>query len=82
MELVQHEKSATCKKCNTGKLQYDRMQHEKGSTWKKSNMTQVTHKKSATRKKCKMTKAQRENKCNMKNIIRVKYIKMSTRIVH
>ena len=34
MELGQHEKSATCKECNTRKLQYERMQHEKSATWK------------------------------------------------
>ena len=34
MELVQYEKSATCKKCNTTKLQYERMQHEKRAGWK------------------------------------------------
>ena len=30
----QHVKSATCKKCNTTKLQYERMQHEKRAGWK------------------------------------------------
>ena len=50
MSLGQHEKSATCKKCNTTKLQYETtiMQLDQSATQKECNMKKAQREKSAT----------------------------------
>ena len=51
MEKVQHEKSATWKKCNMKKVQHGKVQHENSATWKQCNMKKEQHWKSTTWKK-------------------------------
>ena len=46
MKKVPH--SATCKKPNMKKVLHEKVHHGKSATWKKRNMKKVLHEKSAT----------------------------------
>ena len=47
IEKVQHEKSATWKKCNIGKVQHENNATRKTAIWKECSMKKVQHGKSA-----------------------------------